>query len=301
MQLDSILHDKPHFYKYCSARVAKLLLEQRAVKWSSPISFNDPFDLQIDIAFDYDPEDLIEPFLDELVTLTFSDDEPDGNINHPLFAQILLGRTNRHNFSEDTFRAFMKPAGLESLHNMKVAKSELDGWWGTFRQNLRVFCVSEINDDLLMWAHYSDCHRGVVFKLKCIKELNRPLCAAIPIIYQEELPIIASLDDHIKHLTGQINISYDNIFTKFATTKSDHWSYEKEWRCIGSAQEGQEGPFKLEPILPQEIEAVYLGCNICPKDKEDILNLLTSDLEHAQIYQAKKKQNHFALRFVRIK
>ncbi len=86
----------------------------------------------------------------------------------------------------------MKPACIESSQNMAIAKSELDGWWHTFRQNLRVFCVSEINDDLLMWAHYSDCHRGAVFKLKCIPELDGPLCAAVPILYQDELPIVAT-------------------------------------------------------------------------------------------------------------
>lgn len=301
MDFQSIIHDKAHFYKYWSARVAKLLLKNRTAKWSSPILFNDPFDLQIDIGFDFEVEDLIEPFLDEVESLVFSDEEPKGDINHPLFKMILHTRSNRHKQKRNAFRTFMKPACIESSQDMAIAKSELDGWWHTFRQNLRVFCVSEINDDLLMWAHYSDCHRGAVFKLKCIPELDGPLCAAVPILYQDELPIVATKNDYIKHLSGQKSINYDNIFKKFATTKSSHWSYEKEWRCIGYAYENTDERFKFEPVLPQEIDTIYLGCNMDFKDREDIFKLLVGDLKHVQVYQATKHPRKYALQFEKVK
>ncbi len=38
-----------HFYKYCTAETAKLVLKNRSRKWSGPLEFNDPLDTQFDL------------------------------------------------------------------------------------------------------------------------------------------------------------------------------------------------------------------------------------------------------------
>jgi hypothetical protein len=75
---------------------------------------------------------------------------------------------------------------------------------------------------------------GCVFKFKCLPEYDRPLCAAVEVNYQEQYPLIADLPTYVKHLTGQVTLDYDNLFKVFASTKSSHWSYEKEWRCVST-------------------------------------------------------------------
>lgn len=39
-------HDRSRFYKYVSAETAKIVLETKQVRYSSPLVFNDPFDVQ---------------------------------------------------------------------------------------------------------------------------------------------------------------------------------------------------------------------------------------------------------------
>lgn len=85
-------HSKSHFYKYLSTNAVKAVLTNKSVKWSSPILFNDPFDMPTKFDFDFSGAELAEALLEEQVRLVFSDEEPAGNIDHPLFAMILLSR-----------------------------------------------------------------------------------------------------------------------------------------------------------------------------------------------------------------
>jgi hypothetical protein len=38
-------HELPFLYKYMSAEVARIVLETGKLRWSSPLIFNDPFDV----------------------------------------------------------------------------------------------------------------------------------------------------------------------------------------------------------------------------------------------------------------
>ena len=59
-------HDKKYFFKYTSAKTAKLILQNKTLKYSSPILFNDPFDVQTEILFNFKIDDLTELILDEI-------------------------------------------------------------------------------------------------------------------------------------------------------------------------------------------------------------------------------------------
>lgn len=301
MDLKSIYHDKPHFFKYYNFDVVKLVLKNKTVKWSSPVIFNDPFDLQVDIDYDFQMEDMKETLLEEITRIVYSEKEPAGNSKNNSFAMLLELRNYRKKVSVEKFKDLFGPAINKGAENAQIALEEGRSMWKKFRNRLRVFCVSEINDDLLMWAHYSDCHTGAVLKLKCLKGKNRALSAAVPVQYQEDLPKLATKKEFIKDLTGQIELNADNSFKVFATTKSVHWDHEKEWRCIvlDSSSNGQL--YEYGRILPQEIESIYLGCKMKIEKQEEILSMLIGDLNHVQVYKAYKNLKYFKLIFKQIR
>ena len=70
---------------------------------------------------------------------------------------------------------------------------------------MRVFCVSEIHNDLLMWAHYADCHRGAVVEFRCIPSgAGSALCAARPVQYQASIPVFArTVEEWVAHMVGE--------------------------------------------------------------------------------------------------
>ncbi len=46
-------HDRRVFYKYVTAEVAKIILTTRRLRWSSPLLFNDPFDVTQELRLDF--------------------------------------------------------------------------------------------------------------------------------------------------------------------------------------------------------------------------------------------------------
>src|SRR5713226_7623242 len=73
-------HDKKSFFKYANASTAKTILGQRTLRWSSPILFNDPFDIPRKADLSFTAEQVIEACLTEFLETLKSDRTP-GNPN----------------------------------------------------------------------------------------------------------------------------------------------------------------------------------------------------------------------------
>ncbi|HHT9106986.1 MAG TPA: DUF2971 domain-containing protein [Candidatus Wujingus californicus] len=301
MTYTKITHDKKFFYKYYGPDAAKIVLQNRATKWSDPSLFNDPFDFQTNFDFSFKMEDLREPLYAEIERLVFGENEPSGVTTNAWFKLLMLRRSNRENITRQEFDNLVYSGIDNGIRNTQNLIVSVKSWWQEFVNNLRVFCVSEVHDDILMWSHYSQRHEGVVIKFKCLPEYDTFLCAAIPVKYKADVPVVANMQEWIKHLTGQIELPFDDLFRQFSTTKSCHWSYEKEWRCIGEKNHESTELFDFIPIMPQEIAAIYLGCKMSKKDHEEILALLSGELSHVEAFKAEKDPYKFCLNFIKIK
>src|SRR6266849_6774114 len=62
-------HDRQHFYKYVSAKTAKAILTTRKLRWSSPVLFNDPFDVTQELRLDFDVAALSAALVEEMADL----------------------------------------------------------------------------------------------------------------------------------------------------------------------------------------------------------------------------------------
>jgi hypothetical protein len=69
MALPSWSHDRKCFYKYMTADVAKLVLQNNTLRWALPKLFNDPFNVQFDLRVEYDRGRVIDRALQNLVDL----------------------------------------------------------------------------------------------------------------------------------------------------------------------------------------------------------------------------------------
>ena len=70
-------HGRDRFFKYASGSTAVKILESAAVRYSSPLLFNDPFDVQSGLHFDFDIESLPEKILARIEALVAQDVKPD--------------------------------------------------------------------------------------------------------------------------------------------------------------------------------------------------------------------------------
>jgi len=67
-------------------------------------------------------------------------------------------RKNYPYANKKTREGLIKIARMRLMSPMEFIKSTYEGFLNT----TGLYCLSEINDDILMWSHYSNGHRGCV-------------------------------------------------------------------------------------------------------------------------------------------
>jgi len=284
------------FFKYMSPEAAISALKYGTMRWSSPKLFNDPFDFPVSMDFAFTGEDIAKALTDELVRMTYDSEEPIGDPNNQFMRASRLNRRIKNRPPVEKFKEFMAEANAETIKHFEDSQIQRREFLSQFRNQFAVFCVSEKKDDLLMWAHYAKDHTGVVFQFRCLPELARPLCAAAKVNYVRSYPLIGSLEEYVKHLTGQLEINYDHLFRIFSFTKSCHWAYEEEWRCVSRLHDREAG-FDYKPFLPEEFEAIYIGHRALQEHKDLILNRLSESYPNTKLFFSKINIQDYSMAF----
>jgi len=292
------------FFKYMTAKVAKIVLVNHTLRWSSPILFNDPFDVQRNFSWGFDIEELEEPLLSEVVNLISSDNIPDLS-SKPRVEWFVkcLRREDRANERDIILKELpqLTDGGIQLAKNNSYEMIKKQ--WSEFIPQFRILSLSVVYDNLLMWSHYSGSHKGVVLELQCINDLDSPWLIAQPVTYQNTPPMLATKQEWIKSITGQKRLNHDKwqFYAPYTLTKTTDWEHEKEWRVVSFMRPGESGLYTDYPFNPPEVRSVYLGCEISDEDTNDIISLLNYDLSHVRAYRAKKIERERKLSFERIK
>lgn len=268
---------------------------------SSPRTFNDPFDCQFDFGFQFTFESYVPAFIDAILEMILSDKTPLGNHSDETFKMIEIMRQKRPQPSRLEYKNFMQQTASQLITNLNKAQEMVSHAWAAKIDELRILCLSETNDNLLMWAHYAEQHKGAVVRLGCIRERDSVLLAALPVIYTDQVPYIATMEEWIRHQTGQQSINYEAYLYKMLTTKSKQWKEEREWRVITLRDPDDKGSYNYNYFWPEEIEAVYFGCCVTDSEIKSVVEKMHPSLSHVELYKARKKKWEFGLEFKRIR
>jgi hypothetical protein len=287
-----------------TAEVAKIVLVNHKLRWSSPLLFDDIFDVQRDFDLGFDIEELKKPLEDEVRNLISAIDIPDLSSQPRVewFVKCL-----RREDCSDIRNTILKELPIlidEGIQHMKNnSYKEVKEQWSKLIPDFRILCFSEECDNLPMWSLYSDSHKGTVIELQCINELDSAWLIAQPVIYQDSPPILATKEEWIKSITGQkpLNVYHWKFYEPYTVTKTTDWGYQKEWRIVSFSRPRESGHYSNYGFSPREIRSVYLGCEISDEDANDIISLLNHELSHVRAYQAKKLEHERKLSFERIK
>lgn len=294
-------HTREFFFKYTSLETAMKVVASKSFRWSAPTKFNDPFDHQSGFILDPDVEKFARELASSNERLIFGDFVPQSNSPSLL---TLLGlelrrvkdRLPREQLVRRLHESCTQLAENPQEHIEKFNAAILDQLCHS-----RVFCVSEDGDQLVMWSHYSEEHRGVVFKLRCIDELDNVLLAAQPVSYTNSFLNFPSAEAYAKHLTGEQPIDYAPLILKIAFTKHSDWAYEKEWRVHRSLLNEPPGDgYNLYLEHPEVFESVYLGCRMDQEGMDRVVKAIRLDLPNTKIYRAVRSSTSFDLSFVEL-
>ena len=150
------------------------------------------------------------------------------------------------------------------------------------------------NEDLLLWSHYADAHRGVRLKFNILDDvlyifellnLRDPILNLRKVNYSKEYLALNYIRDS------------EELSTILFSTKSECWEYENEVRIISK----KSGPVKFKK---EALSEIVFGCKLKPTDDDvkDVIKLVKScNYPNVKFIQAVKCKDRFGLEFKEIK
>lgn len=247
-------------YKYYSDKQINLEAVKNGQMWfSAPCCFNDVFDCDV--------------FVDEK-----------GIFNCAL--QMLPDPRGIH-------------AGSQVWHQLKkTVNKEIRSLRDTFEQmkmTTGISCLSELDDSLLMWAHYASNHSGMCVEYDLL-EINKQLgFSPVPVIYSNDRASFNSIHE------ATIDADTTGVLIESLTSKSLEWGYEKEWRIIrddgacGDKWDSENKGALLDMIRPNSI---ILGCMIKPDYEKAVLEYCEAN--RINLYKMEKSKDQYRLEKVSV-
>ncbi|MDK2759992.1 MAG: DUF2971 domain-containing protein [Sphingopyxis sp.] len=138
---------------------------------------------------------------------------------------------------------------VETALAIPEARAEFLEW----RSNLAsvgVLSLTERPDDMLMWAHYANSHKGYCLEFDAT---ILPLSLAYRVAYAKQRPTFRIFDP-----------DRNDLIARTLLHKADFWAHECEWRMVH--------PIAFGPIEfpPQALKAIILGVGTLQADEDEL-------------------------------
>lgn len=246
----------PELCQSCAFNHTRRILTEHEIWYSKPEQFNDPFECRFDVSAEASLEEKLAVYFRYLVV---REHEPPDIALQRAKAEV-LGRT----------------------------KAEMDRWEEHrktyFRKSIAdhgICCLSDVNDDILMWSHYADGHCGVCieFTADVLDESHCEHFTPLPVSYEDSFPSL-----HL-YSYGQ----RDELVSKSVLTKARDWQYEGEYRLLDAERAGVH-------LLPENVlTGVILGPRVSDGDREEVSSWVAEHPTPLRVYQAGYRPGHYAL------
>jgi hypothetical protein len=282
-------------FKYTGIKTAEKILTSRMLRWSSPLLFNDPFDVPRELIPDATVDDVREGFSRVVIEL-IEDDHRDLSTVKPEVAAIVEQALEMRRKSGAltnaliiaTLKSQTKESGLrsESLDDLRRA------WWKGL-PTLRLLCLAESAKHQAMWHHYADKYEGVVLEFSTATNGKDTFSQATQVNYPQEKPDTYSAYGFARLMCRNIEHSTTEMFRQAIFTKAPDWAYEAEWRLVRSVKTHESDAHTAEselytyyPFDPEELVGVYLGPQMKKDDRQAIMDL-ASKFPNAKTYDVR--------------
>jgi hypothetical protein len=260
MNDDTNRTDIQHLYCYQRFKEERMRIQflHNELFFYSPATLNDPFDCKFDFSFEGCTLEDIKRFHEK--ALKYST------------VRIAFDRLEKGDFDQGLWKKNLRKNAMDIL------QSDID--------KMGILSLSEKNDDILMWSHYADKHQGICLQFDRARLAAWKCCKSIS--YKKKFLSFTE----VSHAFPEDN---EKLAYLLLLRKSEHWTYESEWRTIVKPDDDNLGSRYYK--FPDELlTGVIFGCQMTDDKKRAIMDLLKRRKNHVQCYEAKKKESEFALR-----
>ena len=153
----------------------------------------------------------------------------------------------------------------------------------TIATKVGVYCLTEVPNDILMWSHYADAHKGFCIQF-AHDNGNYFIGSALQVTYSDAFPVVNLIRD-------DNHTSVD----KALLTKAKQWQYEREWRIFDL--EAGVGTKRYPPSI---LTGVIFGCRMSVEHKSEIRDWCKDRPHPVTFYQAQEADGRYALDIAKI-
>ena len=192
-----------------------------------------------------------------------------------------------------------------------TVKKHLDDFLTTNKRRYAILSLSTTNNNLLMWAHYCDSHRGFVlgfdstdtfFQTRRVNAFS----TLAEVHYSDERPVMPAPEqwdgsrEQILEMVGSEDLAKLMFYTK-----SSDWAYEHELRIIANPEVADHhdrtsdgNHLYLYRFPPACLKEVIFGIRMPRDQREKITKLVKERYEGIKLFQAKLGAERFDLDIV---
>lgn len=204
---------------------------------------------------------------------------------------------------------------------------ELDEKMHSLREGTFVFSTSgpqdgvHPKDNLYMWGHYGNGHRGVAIEFNSDQLKKAALDQTVkdpslnydevwvkmkygesfsPITYEHFIEFFEQEKDWLYgRIRARKKTKLEEYYDAMSTIKSDVWSRENEWRLMWRNEETRMKIHRC-PISAEAITGIFVGLSVSEKVTADVIFEGRQKTPSAQIFRARKPVGEFALDFEQV-
>jgi hypothetical protein len=227
----------PALYKYVSLDRALKILQTQEIRFTQPSHLNDPHELSVEI----NPQSLIRDFYDHMVGQGFT----------PARAA-------------DIARRNIPGMVVDQVDRVVVE-----------RDRVGILSLCDSPENMLLWAHYGDEHRGAVLEVDISDMIT-------PREEPEEIQVLSKViysDERVDYIARRLPLWMTLAY------KSAAWAYECEWRLfksLSALRQKSETVF-VAGLPPNAIKRVIFGARAVGPDEEAAITLIQQSAEHQHI------------------
>jgi hypothetical protein len=233
------------------------------VKFSRPDSFNDPWDCRVHYRVPATP-------LERQRLITWFADSHRKQLPH-------IAESDRMRLAKDFMAT---PAKIDA----RIIQMEQQ-MYAAIAKMYRVYCLSELCDSQLMWAHYSDSHKGICLEFDGLAAPFTRHDGANPVQYCTTYPAL-----------DVVTSSYEAL-----VTKSHVWAYEAEWRLVAEERGTAQAPETLKTdndfyiFPPNVLKSIIVGCLASTESRQLVARLVRDHAPEVLVRQATVARDSYDL------
>jgi len=177
-----------------------------------------------------------------------------------------------------------------------VANAVLDSFLLHQNNSRGILCFSDTPNESVLWSHYADKHRGVVFEMK----LDFDPAHVVQMQYPPDRPSIdANTCVKLQQNQLELNRYLLPLLDRLIRQKSPGWAYEREYRVFFDIQNNKDlvlfGGHYFKRIPDNFLNRVILGWR-CPLEDPYVTQALNvSGLASTKVVRAKMSLDTYAV------